>query len=293
MSIADITESTQVDIDGQFKTYKLKMKLYEPDLFPPHSEISLDDCHETLRFTFLREMEDAIESHLLLLSKISGIKNFVEDSKSKVSEETIDDDTHGGKSQGKRTDDGDDDDEEAGGTDDEGGEGLDSQKRKNQSTDEVEYEDDSDYENHEPEPSVGFEEESDQTDDENHQTSNKDGETGEFDAEGEASGLPVLVGTQSKSKKKSNDKMPKSETKRKKKPRPELVRKDSDRASYIKAKGLHFEIHFKFSEKTHILLDQVIRVTAIYLCTYFLFFFLFLFYSLFGEPSGRRENLIK
>lgn len=261
VSIADITESTQVDIDGQFKTYKLKMKLYEPNLFPPHSEISLDDCHETLRFTFLREMEDAIESHLLLLSKISGIKNFVEDSKSKVSEEITDEETPGGKSQGKRSDDGDDDDE-AGGTEDEDGEGLDTQKRKNQSTDEVEYEDDSDYENHEPELSVGFEEESDQTDDENHQASNKDGETGEFDAEGEASELHVVVGTQSKSKKKSNDKKPKSETKRKKKPRRELLRKDSDRASYIKAKGLHFEIHFKFSEKTHILLDQIAHKTA-------------------------------
>ena len=79
--------------------YKLEMVLYTPENYPKNTDISLEDWEETLEVVFVRELEDAIQNHLLLLSKISGIKNFMPDSQSHASNGTDDDDVSGNRLQ--------------------------------------------------------------------------------------------------------------------------------------------------------------------------------------------------
>jgi len=47
-------------------------------------DITHEDWKDTLRVFFVRELEDAIESHMALLSKISGIKKFKTDPQIKL-----------------------------------------------------------------------------------------------------------------------------------------------------------------------------------------------------------------
>lgn len=248
VTVADITESMEVSIvpftvqDHQTcSIYKLKMKLYEPALYPPHTGISLEDCEETLEAVFVRELEDAIQNHLLLLSKISGIKNFLPDSRSMASKET-DEDASGDGSAGGNGDE-DDDGEDDGGAEDIG---LDAQKRKQQASDEMDY-GDSEGEPDEGEASAGLTEEIDLVEDEVEISNNE--EVGISDPKDEDSKVP------SKSKSSKNKKA-KTEAKRKKRFR--AIKKDFDRAILVKAKGTYFEVHFRFTNEPHILLAQVL-----------------------------------
>lgn len=252
VTVADITESMEVSIvpftvqDHQTcSIYKLKMKLYEPALYPPHTGISLEDCEETLEAVFVRELEDAIQNHLLLLSKISGIKNFLPDSRSMASKET-DEDASGDGSAGGNGDE-DDDGEDDGGAEDIG---LDAQKRKQQASDEMDY-GDSEGEPDEGEPSAGLTEEIDLVEDEVEISNNE--EVGISDPKDEDSKVP------SKSKSSKNKKA-KTEAKRKKRFR--AIKKDFDRAILVKAKGTYFEVHFRFTNEPHILLAQIAQKAA-------------------------------
>lgn len=131
VTVADIIESMEESVlpvsinNNQIsRIYKLKMKLCESQLF------SIEDYEETMGVLFMRQLEDAIQSHLLLLSKINGIKNFMPDSRSMASDE-IDEDASSNRLQGEENDDDHDDDE---GADDLG---SDVQKRKQQAADEM------------------------------------------------------------------------------------------------------------------------------------------------------------
>lgn len=111
------------------RIYKLIVK------FKEHEHVSQRDLKETLETYFLRELEDSIETHLILLSKISGIKNFVPQSKS--SDETNEDDDNAAAKSKKGNEDEDNDNEDERAEDF----GSDAQKRKQQATDEMDYED--------------------------------------------------------------------------------------------------------------------------------------------------------
>ncbi|GMY20886.1 DNA-directed RNA polymerase I subunit 1 [Fagus crenata] len=138
--------------------YKLEMVLYTPENYPKNTDISLEDWEETLKVVFVRELEYAIQNHLLLLSKISGIKNFIPDSQSHASNGTDDDDVSGNTLQREEENDDDDDDDDGGVSEDMG---SDAQKRKQQSTDEMDYDDASEEEPNEGELSAGSESEID------------------------------------------------------------------------------------------------------------------------------------
>ena len=77
----------------------------------------------------MRELEDSIQNHLLLLSKISGIKNSLPYLRSMVSKETYE----GASCDGSAGGNGDEDD---GGAEDLG---LHVEKRKNQALEEIDY----------------------------------------------------------------------------------------------------------------------------------------------------------
>ena len=227
--------------------YKLEMMLYIPENYPKNTDISLEDWEETLEVVFVRELEDAIQNHLLLLSKISGIKNFVPDSKSNTSNGTDDDDVSGNRSQREEDADADEDADDGAVSDDLG---LDVQKRKQQLIDEMDYDDASEEEPNEGELSAASESEIDQAENEIEVT--KDDVIEPLDAKDlsyEQSGKS--------SKHKSKDKKNESKAKKKKRSRGKLVKKEYDRAYFVKAKGMHFEIHFRFTNEPHILLAQV------------------------------------
>lgn len=248
VTVADIIESMEESVlpvsinNNQIsRIYKLKMKLCESQLF------SIEDYEETMGVLFMRQLEDAIQSHLLLLSKINGIKNFMPDSRSMASDE-IDEDASSNRLQGEENDDDHDDDE---GADDLG---SDVQKRKQQAADEMDYEDGSEDEPNEGETLAGLEKETDQAEDEEEVW--EDDEIGIFDNEDEASEMPVP------SEPKSSDKKGKSKLKSKSKVKAKLVKKDFDKAIFIAAEGLDFEVHFRFSDEPHILLGQIAQRTA-------------------------------
>ncbi|KAL6145258.1 hypothetical protein ACLB2K_055946 [Fragaria x ananassa] len=257
ITVADIIESMKVNItpfthkDRQTcRIYELEMTLFVPEHLSKFSE----DWEELLVVKFVRALEDAIQNHLVLLSKISGIKDIKADSLPKVSMEADEDvsckiSQHGGEDD----DDGDVDDSGEGAEDF----GLDAQKRKRQCTDEMEYEGDCEDEVSEGHHSDRFESEIDKG--ESDVEIDKDGVMGISDANDEMHESPSTGDT---SKPQSKGKKTKSREKIKKKTRAKLVRKEYDRATFVSAKGFHFEIHFKFTNEPHILLDQIARKTA-------------------------------
>lgn len=229
ITIADLIEKMEVSImpfsikDHEISSLcKLKIKLYDPKLYPPHADITLKDCRNTLEYSFLRQLEDAIENHMNLLSKISGITSV---SQPNISDETVEDGS-GEKSQADDGDD-DDDDEDNGnkGAEDLGSDG----QRSKQATDEIDYEENLEEAEEQEESQRG---EAELTEDE-------DGdEIPEQDV----------------------DASPKSTTEQKEKPKVQRrirTKKDTDRECYIKSKGMEFEVHFKLRNEPHILLAQV------------------------------------
>uniref|UniRef100_A0A5B7B2D8 DNA-directed RNA polymerase subunit n=1 Tax=Davidia involucrata TaxID=16924 RepID=A0A5B7B2D8_DAVIN len=292
VTVADMIECIEVHVlplsiqnKEISRIYKLKMELSE------HKFVSRKDWEETLEVVFLRELEDAIQNHLLLLSKIRGIKNFMSDSRSKASNET-DDDASGGRSKGGEENDDDDDDGDGDGDERAEDLGFDAQKIKQQATDEMDYEDNSEDEPNEEEPSAELGKNTDQGVDKVEMR--EENEIGEYDVEDETSEMPYEPEVLSKPKsvdrktnlkdkrkekvkatlvKKDSDHKRKekvkatlvkkdSDNKGKEKVKATLVKKDYDRAIFVEAKGLHFEVHFKFTNEPHVLLAQIAQKIA-------------------------------
>lgn len=221
------------------RIYKLKMKLVKPKL------CSITRCEEVLESAYLRALEDAIQAHILLLSKISGIKNFAPESGSKASNET-EGGVSGDVSMNVST--GDDDEVDADGGDDMEDLGYDGQKHRQQGKDDMDYEDGAGEE----QQTRGFETEDDQS--ENEKEMNKEDDEGRM----EDVSPNVTLELERSSKQTKGDKKVKSKTKRKARG---YLMKDTDRACYVKAEGLDFEVHFKFTDEPHILLAQVFYFT--------------------------------
>ncbi|CAI9761147.1 unnamed protein product [Fraxinus pennsylvanica] len=250
--IADLAESMEVELlinDQQVaRIYKLKMKLKATEF------VSLEDLHATLRSTFLRELEEAIENHVVFLSRISGIRNFTLSSPSETLNEADNNSTVGSQEDM-------DNDMDADGV--ERGEdlGSDAQKRKQQSTDEMDYDDGSDSSEDEPdEGELSSELEGGQTNQDHLKEveSRKDEET-DSDDDDEASNMQN--DNEMKSESKSSRVGFKSAVKNKKSGE-ESSDKKPRRAIYIAVRGLHFEVHFKFTKEPHLLLAQIAQKTA-------------------------------
>ncbi|XP_052730241.1 DNA-directed RNA polymerase I subunit 1 isoform X3 [Vigna angularis] len=260
ITVADIIKSMKVSVvqvtvhAGQVcSIYKLVMKLYKPKQYPKYTDITLEDWEDTLRVFFVRELEDAIESHMALLSKISGIKKFKTDPQSNYSNSS--EDGHGNESESETKGKNKDDDDDDGVVEDtEGYEdlGSDAQKRKRQGTDEVDYEDGPEEEMHDGEQSEETENDEDGSDVDVNENDND----------------MTLDANNSQGLEKSSKFKPiveKNSLKREKK-KSKAITKKYDRAVFVKAKGMHFEIHFKFTGEPHILLAQIAQRTAKKVC---------------------------
>ncbi|KAK3022372.1 hypothetical protein RJ639_047346 [Escallonia herrerae] len=247
VTVADMIETIEVSVLPSIhnheicRTYKLKVMLKE------HELISVEDCEVTLCGTYIRELEDAIENHMNLLSRISGFKNFMPNLRSEASSEK-DEDASGSRSQ--ENDDDDNDNEE----DDDGrGEdlGLDAQKRKRQATDEIDYEDGSEDESFAAQVT-----DTDQADD--GIEIREDVENRDSDVDKET--MPdehITI-----SKRESSDRKAKLKATRKKKVKANLDKKENDRRCLVQADGLHLEVHFRFTDEPHILLNQIAQKVA-------------------------------
>lgn len=258
ITVADIVERINVKVraftshDGQACTvYVLRMELYKPKNYPRYTDITLEDWEEILEVVFVRELEDAIQNHLLLLSKINGIKNVASGSTQKASNES-DQEGSGNVSQCR----GDNDDD----VDDADGEevedlGMDAHKQKQRATDEKDYEDGSEEEMNDVVSAAGFGSEIDQAE------SEVDDDQVETEIEHDQTKNEIEISQDQASENlkpitpKARKKKTKSKTKRQK-VRAKLV-KDTDRAMYVAARGMHFEAHFKFINEPNILLAQV------------------------------------
>nr|XP_043635531.1 DNA-directed RNA polymerase I subunit 1 [Erigeron canadensis] len=215
------------------RMYKLKVKLKQP------KHVSMHNCQETLRNVFLRALEDAIERHVALVSRINGIRS-VKDSKAG---EAVEDDVS--INDVEHADDGNDDDNDGDDDNDkdETAEDLGSEfnKRKRQSTDSLEYEDGSDeeVEKEEEEPSSDLENGGDEgkVGTENESGNETDGEHPAEEQEGDMD--------------KAN---PKSAEK--------FLQKKFDRATFVEVKNLNLEVHFRFTNEPDILLAEVAQKAA-------------------------------
>ncbi|XP_072969528.1 DNA-directed RNA polymerase I subunit 1 isoform X1 [Typha angustifolia] len=273
--VADVVESMEVctvpfSIRGnQVSTiYKLKMKLYRSELYPSYSDLSLEDCQRTLRTAFVDAMEEAIQKHLDMIKKISDISVVISKDDSSLSNE-VDEEEHIGRSGGEEKDDGvtggGDDDE----TDDE--QGTDSEKRKRQASDEMEYEDGLEKDNttiveeHDGETQTGFESEIDQLEaDEDYTVGGEvpneiEAETPDSPSKSGHTSMSELGNKDRKSVEK--DKKRKSESK-KTTTKPKRSSKKPERTIFVEAKDLNFEVHYIFTTGTRILLAEIAQKTA-------------------------------
>ncbi|KAL7138520.1 hypothetical protein ABFS83_10G169600 [Erythranthe nasuta] len=252
VSVADLIENMEVQLSVNHKTaarvYKLKMTLKDTEF------VSLENVHETLKTTFLGELEDAIENHVLYLSRLSGIKNFASNPKPKSSNEADEDESGLGTENAGVNDDDDDDDDDKG--DDLG---SDVQKRKQQATDDMDYEDGSDggaAEDDESDLEKGksdvenLEEDETEKDEESEHTDDKD-EASNAQNEDEAISEATKSSGGSSKRKTSFDKSS-----------VELKGKKIRRAFYMVVKGTKFEVHFEFHEEPHMLLAQLAQKTS-------------------------------
>uniref|UniRef100_A0A803LXG3 DNA-directed RNA polymerase n=1 Tax=Chenopodium quinoa TaxID=63459 RepID=A0A803LXG3_CHEQI len=138
ISVADLIENMEVSVlpfsikeHEICSIYKLKLKLYDPELYPRHTDVTLEDCQNTLLNEYLKKMEAAISSHLHLLSRISGIK--LESQAQTVGSDEMDEDGSEFESQTKEDSDSEEEDDPFSSK---------ARKKKGRSKDEVDYEDD-------------------------------------------------------------------------------------------------------------------------------------------------------
>ncbi|KAK1313895.1 DNA-directed RNA polymerase II subunit RPB1 [Acorus calamus] len=247
VSVADIVQSMEVCVvpfslndNEQCTIYKLRMKLYPSEVYPPYVNITLDDCEEALQGKFLRVLEDAIEVYIKRHTRINGIQNIAAKNDEALGEGTNESEQETTKIDEEAAD---DDNDEDNGAEDLGG---DAQKRRRQANDEMDYEDNAE------ETSEQNEEESQFMDG----TSDTIGQETEDmeDAEPEESPSEQEPATGSMER---NTKSEKSKI------RVPLMRKKFDRNIYMEASGLDFEFHFKLKEnEPHILLSEITQKTA-------------------------------
>ncbi|KAK9684125.1 hypothetical protein RND81_10G187900 [Saponaria officinalis] len=257
ITVADVVEKLDVSIvpfsvdnNAICSIYKLKMKLYEPELYPPHADITLEDCHNTLEEKFVDDLQTAMESHLVLLEKINVI--------SSVSEPKNSDDMEIDDSESKRPDDDDDDDDNDGSG--EGAEdlGSDAQKAKRQATDEMDYDTEAEEEkaNRQTVDDMGSEDDDDV--EEEMPVAEDEGEVYQHEDHNSKEDTKQDVkrtSSRSESTGKKDTKQVVQGTSRKKK-------ENRVKICHLATEGVNFEVHFMLVNEPHILLAQIAEKTA-------------------------------
>lgn len=250
ITVADIIESMEVHLlppsvqeNAVARIYKLLIK------FKSHDFISLEDLEETLTHAFLRQLEDAIQKHVDLLYGIGGIMNSTPGGCSDEVE-TYEDGSVSHSHGGERDKDGDDDGDDDGCEETAEDLGSDMKKRKQQTTDEMDYEEGSEDETVEGDSATEVEKERRKANQSHDGSATVEDEV-LSDADNE-----MLYGNGEMKEPKSSDKRAKPKA-RKKKGRA-LEFKEKDRRVFVEVNGLSFEVHFRFTGEPHLLLGQVL-----------------------------------
>ncbi|PKA56545.1 DNA-directed RNA polymerase II subunit RPB1 [Apostasia shenzhenica] len=278
--LADVIESIEVcnipfsTYNNQvYPIYKLKLKLYSPELYPPHSGITTKNCMDRLQDKFLNEMEEDINKHLILLSKINEIRMSSEKKDSDSAEGELDetanqletgkgksfDDDEAGREDDDNHDDDDDDDVRSDGSMEDLG--ADAEKRRRQTTDEMEYDDD--FENE----TTAFQDEYEGV------QSGQESEVDNVEPEEDYAMGQEVLSKEVEVEASQNPSRAKSEPlpmEKKKKVKSEVKKKTVTRKGHKKSrillaesKGLEFEVFFKFDNcDPRILLAEIAQKTA-------------------------------
>ncbi|CAN6220809.1 unnamed protein product [Urochloa humidicola] len=265
--VADIVEKIEVctvpfyNNNGHVSTlYKLQMKLYAQEHYPPQSDLTIDECQETLRTVFVDAMEHAIEKHLELLHKINEIRAVkVNDAEGSLTDGGEESESRHGDGEETGMSDGDDE------NDNDDDLGTDAEKRKRQEKDEMEYDDDTENEDA-AESGDEYEEETKVK----HQSEEDAAESGDdwqdADEEHKASKSEMTsvddASCSAKKGKKSKDKHEGKSDQRKQDHMTHKRRKKLKRTVHVEYKDLDFEIHYAFLDEPHILLAQIAQKTA-------------------------------
>lgn len=230
-----------------FTIYKLKMRLFSPDLYPPHCDLTPDDCLEIISDVFVEAMDEAIHKHLALLNRIRNI-NMAEGGKEmEDGGMDIDADEEDGVN-GKSGEEG-----EMDGGDVSDGEGADAQRRRRQENDEMEYEDDLETKDSNKKEKNDEEDEVGTDDDVEEKEEDYMMEGVETEAEEEE----VADNEQEETNKvKKNDERDKKKDKKAVKEKKKSKKKK--RNVHKESNGLDFEVHFRFEQDDpHVLLSEV------------------------------------
>lgn len=237
--------------------YKLQIKLFPPERYPPQSELTVDECQTALRTVFVDSMEFAIEKHLKLLYRVSGIQETrVKDTESSLSE--------GPEESEGRPIDGEESGASDGDNENEDDLGTDGEKRKRQENDEMEYDGEDDVEkedgmNSDPEEETKYELDNDDD-------LVESGGESEVNDEGHVSDSSNKVGklegklAAGKLKKEVNKTVENLEEQ--KQAQKGVKRTKLSRTVHVESTGLNFEVHYLLlHNEPHILLSQIAQKT--------------------------------
>jgi DNA-directed RNA polymerase I subunit RPA1 len=258
--LAEIVEGVEVCTDHFHNSngyvsslYKLHLKLYSPEDYPPQSELTADECQTALRTVFIDAMEYAIEKHLNLLHKVSGIQETrVKDTESSLLE--------GPDEPGSRPIDGEESDAGDGDNENQDDLGTDGEKIKQQENDEFEYDDTGNADDLDSDPEEETKYKLDNEDD----PAESGGESEVDDDEGHVSGSNNKSGklegriAAGELKKEISETVENLEEQKQAQTTQKRSKK-LKRAVHVESTDLEFEVHYVLHKEPHILLSQVPR----------------------------------
>ncbi|KAM0907755.1 hypothetical protein ACQ4PT_015902 [Festuca glaucescens] len=233
--------------------YKLQLKLHSPEDYPDQSELTADDCQTALRTVFVDAMEYAIEKHLNLLHKVSGIQEtMLQDTDSSLPEGPEEPESRPIDGEEFVASDGDDENEDD--------MGADAEKRKRQENDELEYDDTGNADGMDSDPEEETKYKPDNEDD-----PAESGRESEVEDEGHVSDSGNKSGKLEDSPAAGKLKKEKSETvenlEQKQAQTTQKRSKKLKRAVHVENTDLKFEVHYVLHKEPTILLSQIAQKT--------------------------------
>jgi DNA-directed RNA polymerase I subunit RPA1 len=254
--LADIVAGTEVctvhfhNSNGHVSNlYKLQLKLHSPEDYPDQSELTADECQTALRTVFIDAMEYAIEKHLNLLHKVSGIQETrVQDTDSSLPEGPEEPESRPIDREELGASDGDDENEDD--------MGADAEKWKQQQNDELEYDDtgNADVMDSDPEEETKYKPDNEDDPAESGGESEVEDE-GHMSDSGNKSGKLEDGPAAGKLKKEKSETVENLEQKQEQ--TTQKRSKKVKRAVHVESTDLKFEVHYLLHKEPTILLAQV------------------------------------
>uniref|UniRef100_A0A0E0Q037 DNA-directed RNA polymerase subunit n=1 Tax=Oryza rufipogon TaxID=4529 RepID=A0A0E0Q037_ORYRU len=229
---------------------RIELKLYPQGLYPRQSELTVEECHETLRTVFIDAMDLAISKHLDLLHKINEIQAVKSNDMESQRSDGVEESENGPTDEDNGVSDGENEDDL----------GADAEKWKRQEIDEMEYDDDAEKEE-------GFDMDSESEEDTKSKPESEDHQA-KLDEELEESEEGHVLDSSNKGENlkakqataRLEDEM--NEAEDEKAQVTIKFKKNIKWTIHYESTGLNFEVHYALQEQPHILLAQIAQRTA-------------------------------